>query len=53
VQIDGSFQETPRRSAVSVRPKQEVDRAARAVNGPVQVFSLAAWRPMFDRRRHP
>ena len=42
VQIDGALQETPRRSEISVRPKQKVDRVAGAVDGPVQVLPLAA-----------
>ena len=41
VQVDGAFEELPRVRHVTVSAKQEVDRAAGAVDGPVQVLPLA------------
>ena len=42
VPFDGTFEESPRRSEVSVSPKQKVDRGTGTVDGSVQVLPLAA-----------
>jgi hypothetical protein len=41
VQAHGAFEELPRGRHVAVSAKQEVDRVAGAVDGPVQVLPLA------------
>ncbi len=35
VKIDGAFEEAPRRSVVTVSPKQKVDRGTGTIDGPV------------------
>ena len=42
MKLDGAFKESPRRSEVSVSPKQKVDRGTGTVDGSVQVLPLAA-----------
>ena len=42
VQFDGAFEESPRRSVVSVSTKQKVDRGTGTVDASVQVLPLAA-----------
>ncbi len=42
VKIDGAFEEAPRRSVVSVSPKQKVDRGTGTIDGSVQVFPRPA-----------
>jgi len=51
VQFDGAFEETSRRSAISMSTKQEVDRDAIAVDGSVAVFRLLTRRLKVIRRR--
>ena len=41
MKFDGAFEETPRRTEVSMSPKQKVDRGTGTIDGPVQVFPLA------------
>ena len=50
VQLDGALEESPRRSEVSVSPKQKVHRGTGTVDGSVQILPLAADLPTGRKR---